>query len=112
MSICQRALIPAFAAFSLLAGLSSVSHAAEPFDIDVVIPLTGSAAFLGASEKQSVALVEKIVNTEGGITGRPVHFVFHDDQTNPQVAVQLVDDIITNTRRSCWARRSRRCAGR
>jgi branched-chain amino acid transport system substrate-binding protein len=95
MSICPRTLIPVFAAFSLLAGLSSVAHAAEPFDIDVVLPLTGSAAFLGASEKQSVALVEKTVNAEGGITGRPVHFVVHDDQTNPQVAVQLVDDILT-----------------
>lgn len=95
MSVCPRALIPAFAALSVFAGLSGPSHAAEPFDIDVVIPLTGHAAFLGESEKRSLGLVEKVVNAEGGVRGRPVHFVIHDDQTNPQVAVQLTDDIIS-----------------
>lgn len=28
-------------------------------------------------------------NKQGGINGQPVHFAFSDDQTRPQVSVQL-----------------------
>ncbi len=80
------------ASFVALAG--STNAAESPYDIDVVLPLTGTAAFLGQSGQQAVQLAEKIINRDGGITGRPVRFVFHDDQTNPQVAVQLTTQII------------------
>ncbi len=39
-------------------------------------------------------LIEATVNKAGGIQGRPLHFVFHDDQTSPQVAVQLATGLI------------------
>jgi len=56
--------------------------------------MTGTAAFLGAAGAQAVELAEKQVNAEGGIGGRPVHFVVHDDQTSPQVAVQVVSQLL------------------
>jgi branched-chain amino acid transport system substrate-binding protein len=65
--------------------------AAEPFEIPVVLPLTGGGAFLGTSENQSLQIIEKLVNKEGGIKGRPIHFAVQDDQSNPQVAVQLTN---------------------
>jgi branched-chain amino acid transport system substrate-binding protein len=34
------------------------------------------------------------VNKLGGIAGRPLQFVYHDDQTSPQVAVQLANDVL------------------
>src|ERR1019366_3097527 len=37
---------------------------------------------------------ETYVNAHGGINGRPLHFNLRDDQTNPQVAVQLAADTI------------------
>jgi branched-chain amino acid transport system substrate-binding protein len=65
--------------------------AADPFEIPVIMPLTGGGAFLGSSENQSLQLIEKMVNTSGGIKGRPIHFAVQDDQSNPQVAVQLTN---------------------
>lgn len=65
--------------------------AADPFEIPVVMPLTGGGAFLGTSENQSLQIIEKMVNAKGGIKGRPIHFAVQDDQSNPQVAVQLTN---------------------
>lgn len=65
--------------------------AADPFDIPAVLSLTGGGAFLGTSERQSLQLVEDLVNKRGGIKGRPIHFDILDDQSSPQVAVQLTN---------------------
>ncbi|MGH7088760.1 MAG: ABC transporter substrate-binding protein, partial [Stellaceae bacterium] len=35
-----------------------------------------------------------LVNKSGGIDGRPLQFVFHDDQSNPRVAVQLASAVL------------------
>jgi branched-chain amino acid transport system substrate-binding protein len=66
----------------------------DPFVIPVVVSLTGSLASLGGEEAQTIGIVEKQINKDGGINGRPVHFDIHDDATNPQVAVQLTNQIM------------------
>jgi branched-chain amino acid transport system substrate-binding protein len=82
------------AAIATLFLTSPISSAAASYDIDVVLPLTGSAAFVGQGEKDALAALETYVDKNGGIRGRPLHFIFHDDQTSPQVAVQLTTDIL------------------
>ena len=76
---------------TLAAGKGAAASA--PFDIPVVLPLTGNAAFLGKGEKASLEIQEKAVNQQGGINGTPIHYVFNDDQSSPQVAVQLAGQI-------------------
>jgi branched-chain amino acid transport system substrate-binding protein len=70
------------------------AQAADTVEIDVILALTGPGAFLGTSEQQSMQLIEKSVNANGGIHGRPLHFNFYDDQTTPQVSVQLANEVI------------------
>jgi branched-chain amino acid transport system substrate-binding protein len=67
---------------------------AEPFDIPVVLPLTGPASFLGLAEQKSLLRAEAALSEDGGIAGRPVHFVFYDDQSSAQTAVQLTTQIV------------------
>lgn len=62
----------------------------EPFEIYVFTSLTGPIAFLGTEAAKGLGLVEGIVNKQGGLNGRPIKFVIGDDQSNPQVAVQLM----------------------
>jgi branched-chain amino acid transport system substrate-binding protein len=69
-------------------------EAANPYDFDVILPLTGPAAFRGKGEQQTMELSEKLVNSTGGIKGQPLHFVFHDDESNPQTGVQLAAQVI------------------
>ncbi len=69
-------------------------QAAEPYTIHTLVSLTGPGAFLGKGEQRALQLAEKVVNAGGGIQGRPVDFAFGDDQTDPQVAVQLAGAIL------------------
>lgn len=70
------------------------SRAADPYDVYVLLPLTGSASFYGTAQQQSLHAVEDEVNRSGGIFGRPLKFVVSDDQSNPQIAVQLASQIV------------------
>jgi branched-chain amino acid transport system substrate-binding protein len=86
-------LLSAAIAASLTLGSVAPAFAVDPYEINVITPLTGIGAFIGKNEAAALALVEKNVNDAGGIHGRPVHFVVQDDQSNPQVAVQLLNGL-------------------
>ena len=69
-------------------------QAADPYDIHVIVEQTGAMAFTGTKQVQVLKVLEGVVNASGGIRGRPMRFVFHDDTTNPQVAVQIADQLV------------------
>ena len=87
---------------SLAAGLLGLAlllpgahaRAAKPYTINVIMPLSGGAAFLGKAEQRTLQILAGQVNETGGIDGRTLRFVFHDDQTSPQTAVQLASRIV------------------
>jgi len=81
---------------ALAAGLALPGRisAAEPYEIDVISSLTGPSAFVGLGAQQALQAVEQTANKAGGIGGRPVKFVIHDDQSNPQLTVQITNQII------------------
>lgn len=65
-----------------------------PYEINVILPLTGSGAFLGKPQQQALQVLESTFNKSGGIKGRPVKFIFYDDTTTPATDVQLANQII------------------
>ena len=69
-------------------------RAAEPYDVNVLLSLTGAGAFLGQSEAKSLTAIENLTNKSGGIKGRPVHFVVQDDGSSPQTAVELFNGLV------------------
>jgi branched-chain amino acid transport system substrate-binding protein len=73
---------------------SNVGRAADAVQIDVIIPMTGQVASAGQAASKSIKAIEDAVNKSGGIAGRKVSFVIHDDQSNPQLTVQLVNEAI------------------
>jgi branched-chain amino acid transport system substrate-binding protein len=84
-----------FAILSPILGMASTALAAEqPYEINVILPLTGGGAFLGNIEKVNLEARLIAINRGGGIQGRPVAFVFHDDQSSPQHAVQIIQQIL------------------
>ena len=89
-----RATIAALALTLVGAGVTPVSSADQPYEINAIVSLTGSAAFLGKEEQQALEAVEKVQNARGGIKGRKIHFAIADDQSNPQVSVQLLNAVV------------------
>ena len=85
-------------ALTLAAALaaSPAARAAGSYDINVVLPLTGNAAFVGQGQKDTLSALEEQVNETGSIRGEKLHFVFYDDQSQPQVAVQLTSGLLGN----------------
>jgi branched-chain amino acid transport system substrate-binding protein len=90
--VVSRIASLAFAA--LLATIPLGGSAADPFEINVILAETGSAAFLGKSQAVALGILEQQVNAAGGIAGRPIKFAIADDQSNPQVGVELMNGII------------------
>ncbi len=83
---------------ALLLGSSQAplaAPAADPIEINVILSLTGPGSFLGKNEQTALGIVEQNVNKSGGIGGRPVRFVIADDQSSPQVDVQLANALIS-----------------
>jgi branched-chain amino acid transport system substrate-binding protein len=77
----------------LALALQAATIPAYAYDINVILPLTGGASFLGKAEQTALQLAEPLINKAGGVQGQPVHFVFYDDQSNPQTAVQLTNRV-------------------
>jgi branched-chain amino acid transport system substrate-binding protein len=91
----RRAPLLVSAALAVLVALVPRSLPAQPatITIDAILPMTGQAAFPGMAESQTLAAFEKYYNARGGVRGQPIHFDIHDDQSTPQVALQLANAI-------------------
>lgn len=91
---CAAALVAACAVV-LTAGASPLRAAdQQPFEIPAILSLTGGGAFIGKELESTLAQLETSVNRRKGIDGQPIHFAIYDDQTKPEVAVQLLNSII------------------
>ena len=90
----QGSTMVAALVFSFFAALSTFAAAAENYQINVILPQTGGASFLGRAEQHALELLQKSVNASGGIQGRPLQFNFFDDQSHPQTAVQMANQVL------------------
>src|SRR5947199_3409358 len=72
-------------ALTLLLALTGVqaAWAAEPIKIGFGMSLTGGLAVGGKPALVTFEMWRQDVNAKGGLLGRPVEFVYYDDQTNP-----------------------------
>jgi len=95
MTVLLRMALAAVLVF-VMAELPQAGTAADPYEIDAMISLTGGGSFTGHDMSQSLAGIEDYVNRTGGIAGRPLKFVIHDDQTSPAIAVQVFNEIASH----------------
>ncbi len=83
-----------FGAVVLAAATLGAAPGGTPVDVPAILPLTGPGALVGASQQQGLRVLEQHVNATGGIRSRPLHFVFLDEQANPQLSVQLFNGVV------------------
>jgi branched-chain amino acid transport system substrate-binding protein len=82
-------------AFAVILAISPLrASAADPYEINVILSLSGIAAFIGTQESAALKALETAENKKGGINGRPIHFNIVDDASSPVNAVQLANQII------------------
>lgn len=66
----------------------------EPVKIGVVLSESGPNEPLGKPERKAIELFVDDLNAEGGIDGHQVEVVFKDDQSKPEVALQVTVELI------------------
>ena len=96
-----RSWVLALGSAALVFGLPATAGAVDPYEINVILPLTGGFAFTAKEEGAALTAIEGMVNRTGGIQGHPVHFVFFDDQSQPAVSLQLVNQILAKKPAVC-----------
>jgi branched-chain amino acid transport system substrate-binding protein len=71
--------------FMILAGLGAAAgaQAGDPIRIGFGMSLTGGLAVGGKPALITFEMWRQDVNAKGGLLGRPIEFVYYDDQTNP-----------------------------
>ena len=79
---------------SLLFTLTSPSWAADPIRIGSPLILSGTGAYVGGAEKDTLEMMAAALNKAGGINGRPIEFIYYDEEGKPDVAVSLVKRLI------------------
>jgi branched-chain amino acid transport system substrate-binding protein len=95
MNIRQAALQTALLIIVLTVPRVPVTAAPDPYELTAILSLTGPVAFTGRAMQQSLHAIEGIVNSSGGIQGHPLHINVADDQSSPQVAVQLANQAMS-----------------
>lgn len=91
----RRQLSLATLSLPLLAGVSGVSAQSGPIRIGSTLGLTGPLS--GASTAQKIAsdIFIEGLNKRGGLLGRPVEWIVRDDQSKPDVARTLYEQLLT-----------------
>src|ERR1035441_9458133 len=84
----------AFLAAGLLATLPPAARAADTYEINAILALTGGGAFVGTTQLQALKALEAYVNHTGGIGGRPLSFVVADDQSDVKTSLQLAQALV------------------
>ncbi len=94
MTFRRAVLLVSLSIFTATAGVARAADSTTTVNVDVLLSLSGPAAFLGHGDAQGFAALENMVNRSGGIRGTPLHFVVWDDQSSPQLAVQLTNELL------------------
>ena len=67
----------------------------QPIRVGVVLPLTGAEQLFGSQGLQGARMAVAEMNAGGGVLGRSVELMVHDEQTDLDTAVRLTERAIT-----------------
>ncbi|RPJ82594.1 MAG: hypothetical protein EHJ94_01710, partial [Deltaproteobacteria bacterium] len=80
--------------FLLSLTTASSLGAQQTISIGVSLALTGKYQEMGMMQKKGFSLWEKHVNSKGGILGKTVRVLFHDDQSDSELAKAIYQKMI------------------
>ena len=77
-----------------LSGIALTAQAQDPIKIGEINHYKRLAAFAGPY-KNGIELALEEVNAAGGVLGRPLEFIFRDDQGKPGEAIKIAEELMT-----------------
>jgi branched-chain amino acid transport system substrate-binding protein len=82
-------------AAALVIGTPEASEAQQPIRIGATMSQTGNYATQGGPASNGYRLCQKDVNEKGGLLGRQIEFLIYDDKSDPKLAIDLYEKLIT-----------------
>jgi ABC-type branched-subunit amino acid transport system substrate-binding protein len=97
VKICKRVALTALAVMSMLAFALAPASAqqARPIRIGSTLALTGPLASTATIHKLVGEIYVEELNKRGGLLGRPVEWIVKDDQSKPELARTLYEQLVT-----------------
>lgn len=72
---------------------TKVAQQAGPITIAVVGPMSGDLAIFGEQIRRGAEKAVADINATGGVLGRQLHLVVHDDECNPPIAARVAREL-------------------
>ena len=86
------------AILALAVAAPAAGLAEEPLKIGALLSVTGPAAFLGAPEANTLAMLVEEQNARGGILGRRIQLIVKDTGGSPEKAISFAKQLIEEER--------------
>ena len=96
MTFLKSLLTTAAASAALLAGLPASAQAPAPLRIGSTLALTGPLATTALTHKLVGEIYVEQLNAKGGLLGRKVEWIVKDDQSKPELARTLYEQLVTS----------------
>jgi len=94
----MRILTRIIVALALCLALAWPASAKDALKIGAIFSATGPASFLGEPEKNTLEMIEDMINDQGGVMGHEVEFIIYDDETDVNKCVLAADKLIKKDR--------------
>lgn len=96
MKFLKTLLTTAAASAALLAGMPASAQAPAPLRIGSTLALTGPLATTALTHKLVGEIYVEQLNAKGGLLGRKVEWIVKDDQSKPELARTLYEQLVTS----------------
>ena len=81
-------------ALALTALAATPGFAADPVKVGMLFPQSGGAGDDGQRVTRAVQVMAEVINSQGGVLGRPIQIVVRDDESTPAVGVAKANELI------------------
>lgn len=90
----RRTVLGGLAAATTLAAPRRLFAATSPLTVAIAAPMTGSSGAMGLNGDRGAQMAAAIINANGGIAGRELKYVIHDDRGTPKDAALVAQQIV------------------
>lgn len=90
----RRTLLAAALGAAAALGFALPAAAQAPFKIGTILSVTGPSAFLGEDMKKGMEVAIERINSQGGINGRKIEWVFYDAESQTTKGINSTKRLI------------------
>ncbi len=94
LRLLTRCVLPIVTVLAVAVAVPAAASGQQPIRVGATMSLTGPLATQGVAARNGYVLCEQHVNEQGGLLGRSIQFVIHDDRSDPDQAVELYERLI------------------